>query len=66
MTLAYWRRVRLQPWAVSRREFMKLLDCCRLYHAIKWLGWARNWSPPAGQRRDWLTDAVAIVERLEI
>jgi hypothetical protein len=45
---------------------MKLLDCCRLYHAIKWLGWARNWSPPAGQRCDWLTDAVAIVERLEI
>jgi hypothetical protein len=65
LAMPYWRQVRSQPWATAPGDFMMLLDCCRLYHAVKWLGWAKHWSPPASQRRDWLADAVMIAERLE-
>jgi aminoglycoside phosphotransferase (APT) family kinase protein len=65
LAMSYWRRVRSQPWASAMGEFMTLLDCCRLFHAVKWLGWADKWTAPANQRRDWLADAVAIAERLE-
>jgi aminoglycoside phosphotransferase (APT) family kinase protein len=43
----------------------RALDLARLQVAIQWLGWAPpEWEPPEGQRRDWLTEAVAIAERL--
>jgi hypothetical protein len=47
--------------AVSPRE----LDFARLQLAIQWLGWAPPaWEPPAGQRQDWLGEAVALAEGL--
>jgi hypothetical protein len=47
--------------AVSTRE----LDFARLQLAIQWLGWAPPaWEPPAGQRQDWLGEAVALAEGL--
>lgn len=41
------------------------LDFARLQLAIQWLGWAPPaWEPPAGQRQDWLGEAVALAEGL--
>jgi Ser/Thr protein kinase RdoA (MazF antagonist) len=42
------------------------LDACRLHLAVRWLGWARDWSPPAEQARDWLAEARAVAERLAV
>lgn len=48
--------------AVSDSE----LRLARLLVAVQWLGWApREWQPPADQRRDWLAEAISIVEELE-
>ena len=47
----------------SRRD----LDFARLQVAIQWLGWAPpQWEPPEGQRHDWLGEAVALAEELEL
>jgi thiamine kinase-like enzyme len=49
--------------AFSRRD----LDLARLQVAIQWLGWASpEWEPPEGQRHDWLGEAVALAEELEL
>jgi|SRR5215218_803077 len=49
--------------AFSERD----LDLARLQVAIQWLGWAPpEWVPPEGQRHDWLAEAVALAEELEL
>jgi thiamine kinase-like enzyme len=49
--------------AFSRRD----LDLARLQVAIQWLGWAPpEWEPPEGQRHDWLGEAIALAEELEL
>jgi hypothetical protein len=46
---------------------LDLLDFARLQLAIQWLGWApAAWVPPAGQRHDWLAEAVALAEGLDL
>jgi Ser/Thr protein kinase RdoA (MazF antagonist) len=41
------------------------LALCRLHLAIQWLGWASpQWTPPQGQRHDWLAEAVVLAEGL--
>ncbi|HWO82785.1 MAG TPA: aminoglycoside phosphotransferase family protein, partial [Solirubrobacterales bacterium] len=43
------------------------LDLARLQVAIQWLGWAPpEWEPPEGQRHDWLGEALALAEELEL
>jgi thiamine kinase-like enzyme len=43
------------------------LDLARLQVAIQWLGWAPpEWEPPEGQRHDWLGEALALAETLEL
>ncbi len=43
------------------------LDLARLQVAIQWLGWAPSeWEPPERQRHDWLGEAVALAEELEL
>jgi aminoglycoside phosphotransferase (APT) family kinase protein len=43
------------------------LDLARLQVAIQWLGWAPpEWKPPEEQRHDWLGEAVALAEGLEL
>jgi aminoglycoside phosphotransferase (APT) family kinase protein len=45
----------------------RAFDLARLQVAIQWLGWAPpEWEPPEGQRQDWLAEAVAIAEGLEL
>jgi aminoglycoside phosphotransferase (APT) family kinase protein len=58
---AYAAEPGLQPFA--GRD----LDLARLQVAIQWLGWAPPaWVPPEGQRHDWLGEAVALAEELEL
>jgi hypothetical protein len=41
------------------------LDLCSLHLAVQWLGWAPpSWTPPEGQRHDWLAKALTLAERL--
>jgi aminoglycoside phosphotransferase len=46
-------------------ELLADLDACRVYLAIQWLGWSPSWAPPAERAHDWLSVAVAAIERLE-
>jgi hypothetical protein len=48
--------------AVSGEE----LDCCRLHLAVRWLGWADDWTPPAEHARDWRREALDLAERLDV
>jgi Ser/Thr protein kinase RdoA (MazF antagonist) len=51
------------PASFSARQ----LDLARLHLAVQWLGWAEpSWRPPVGQQQDWLGEALALVERLEL
>jgi Ser/Thr protein kinase RdoA (MazF antagonist) len=45
-------------------ELMEALDWCRLHLAIRWLGWAPDWSPPREHRHDWFSEAVVLAEQL--
>jgi Ser/Thr protein kinase RdoA (MazF antagonist) len=67
LVLAYHDALtRLGGSAQSRDDFLAALDCCRLYLALQWLGWARAWSPPEEHRQDWLSEALALAERLDL
>jgi aminoglycoside phosphotransferase (APT) family kinase protein len=46
------------------REFMIDLDCCRLYLAVRMLGWSDDWQPPQEQAHDWLAEADRLSRRL--
>jgi hypothetical protein len=45
-------------------EFQRGLSACRLLLAVQWLGWARDWDPPADHRNDWLEEAERCAEEL--
>ncbi len=40
------------------------LDAARLYISVQWLGWAQGWRPPVRNDHDWLSDALALAQRL--
>ena len=41
------------------------LALARLHLAVQWLGWAPpSWTPPQGQRHDWLAEALSLAEGL--
>jgi hypothetical protein len=42
------------------------LDCCRLYLAVRWLGWSKDWTPPAEHTTDWRREARLVAERLAV
>jgi len=50
--------------SLSHDGFMRALDCCRLQLAIQRFGWARQWTPPATHRQDWLGEALRAADRL--
>ena len=51
---------------LSDPEFERALDFARLHLAVQWLGWEPRWEPPVEHRHDWLGEALALAERLEI
>jgi aminoglycoside phosphotransferase (APT) family kinase protein len=61
MVAAYAAVDGLPPF--SARELL----CARLQLAVQWLGWGPpEWIAPQAQRHDWLADATALAQRLEI
>jgi hypothetical protein len=40
------------------------LDACRLHLAVRWLGWAREWTPPRVHKQDWLKEAQTLAAKL--
>lgn len=55
--------------AAGRRidaAFVSQLDACRLALCIQWLGWRPRWRAPAAHAHDWLSEALALVEQLEL
>ncbi|MEP6911082.1 MAG: phosphotransferase [Actinomycetota bacterium] len=42
------------------------LDCCRLYLAVRWLGWSKDWTPPVEHAMDWRREAQTVAERLAV
>lgn len=42
------------------------LDHCHLQLAVQWLGWAADWKPPRAHRHDWMSEALALVEKLQL
>jgi Ser/Thr protein kinase RdoA (MazF antagonist) len=40
----------------------RLLDAARLGNCIQWLGADPGWAPPSEQQRDWLADALEILD----
>ena len=47
------------------RGFRVALDCCRLYLAVRMLGWSATWNPPADHDHNWLVEAARISRRLQ-
>jgi Ser/Thr protein kinase RdoA (MazF antagonist) len=46
--------------------FRRALDCCRLFVAVRWVGWTRQWSPPPQHAQDWSETARQLAERLAV
>jgi hypothetical protein len=58
--------IRLGGSPPTQDDFLRTLDCCSLYLALQWLGWAPDWSPPRKHRQDWLAEALRLAEKLDL
>jgi thiamine kinase-like enzyme len=38
----------------------------RLHLALQWLGWSSEWRPPREHAHDWVGEALALTEELEL
>jgi aminoglycoside/choline kinase family phosphotransferase len=59
LALAYYETLNpVMRLYVNYDEFCQALRCCRLFMAIKWLGWSSDWQAPDEHRCDWLAEAM--------
>lgn len=66
MVSEYCRGLAPPPSVLGERSDLNLLlRCCRLFLAIKWLGWSVHWEPPAEHRRDWFAEAAHMARLIE-
>jgi hypothetical protein len=49
---------RATPLPVSLEELRWHVDLCRLHLALRWIGWAPGWHPPAEHAKDWVREAL--------
>jgi aminoglycoside phosphotransferase (APT) family kinase protein len=49
----------------SVEAFFQALRCCRLFLAVKWLGWSSDWQAPNEHRCDWLAEAAELSAAIE-
>jgi hypothetical protein len=67
MAAAYHGTLLAEGWpSFPFEDLLLALDDCRLHLAIRWLGWARDWSPPLENAHDWLGEAMALVEKMKV
>jgi hypothetical protein len=59
LAAAYWQR---SDTTMSFDELLAELEVCRLFVALQWLGWSRDWTPPPEHAHDWLSDVRVLVE----
>jgi hypothetical protein len=45
----------------TRPVFDHALACARVYIAVQWLGWARDWTPPSEHSHDWARALTRLV-----
>jgi hypothetical protein len=66
LALAYYKA--LDPATrhdFSYDEFCHALRCCRLFMAVKWLGWSSDWQAPDEHRCDWLAEAMQLAPSVD-
>jgi hypothetical protein len=61
---AYVAAATARGWVWTRPAFDRALLCARVYVAVQWLGWAREWAPPADHRHDWARELSRLVDLL--
>ena len=67
MAAAYHDALLSQGWpSFPFEDLLLALDDCRLHLAIRWLGWAPDWSPPPENAHDWLGEAIALGEKMRM
>lgn len=55
------------PELVGRRgrgDLELAITCCRIQVAVQWLGWARDWQPPASDVHDWVAELGMLLDRI--
>ena len=48
----------------TRSDFDHALVCARVYLAVQWLGWARDWTPPSEHSHDWAAELATVAQSL--
>ena len=67
MAAAYHEALLSAGWpGLPFEDLLLALDDCRLHLAIRWLGWAPDWSPPPENAHDWLGEAIALGEKMKM
>lgn len=66
IALAYYEALdpAIQPYD-SYGEFCQALRRCRLFMAVKWLGWSSDWLAPDEHRCDWLAEAMHLAPMVD-
>ena len=66
MALAYYQSLTPAFNIYGNTEtFFQALRCCRLFLAIKWLGWSSDWQAPDEHQCDWLAEATELAPRID-
>jgi aminoglycoside phosphotransferase (APT) family kinase protein len=63
---AAYRRELPSRLVLGELEFAEGLACCRLAIALQWLGSAPGWQAPRAHAADWLSEALAAAEELDL
>jgi hypothetical protein len=66
MARAYREGLRSRGEAPPLDHLLDALAWCRLHLAVRLLGWAAGWTPPADHRRDWLAEALSAGDDLSL
>jgi hypothetical protein len=49
---------------ITQPDFNRSLNLARLHLAIQWLGWSKDWQPPAEHTQDWTAEVQKYMELL--
>ena len=63
---AYREGLAIQRAAPSIDELRYSVWCSRLIQCVQWVGWSNAWTPPPEHRRDWLSEAMTLSDRLSV